>query len=187
MSFLGASSVLFMYCVYLTSMTLLLLCCSSLEHLPLQYVYAMVFAVEEINQSPTLLPGVKLGYHIRDSCALHPWAMQAALSLVSGDSTNCNPVVSLNDSKLDVEEDGKGTKCCFVCNKPKHFLFANENISRFDFTSSSGVPLIIGGASSKTAQMLSKVLEPLSIPLVSVFNLILLMLYYRIYIVHIKT
>ncbi|RCU34448.1 hypothetical protein DVA81_19640, partial [Acinetobacter baumannii] len=37
----------------------------------------MVFALEEINHSTTLLPGVKLGYHIRDSCALHPWAMQA--------------------------------------------------------------------------------------------------------------
>ncbi|XP_054650564.1 extracellular calcium-sensing receptor-like [Dunckerocampus dactyliophorus] len=84
----------------------------------------MVFAVEEINQDPTLLPGVNLGYHIRDSCALHPWATQAALSLVSGDSGSCNPA---DDS----------------------------------------VPLIIGGASSKTAMILSRVLSPLSVPLMS--------------------
>ena len=50
----------------------------------------MVFALEEINQNPNLLPGISLGYHIRDSCALHPWATQAALSLVGGDSTSCN-------------------------------------------------------------------------------------------------
>lgn len=56
----------------------------------MQYVYAMVFAVEEINHSATLLPGVKLGYHIRDSCALHPWTSQAALSLVGGNSTSCS-------------------------------------------------------------------------------------------------
>lgn len=50
----------------------------------------MVFAVEEINHSKTVLPGVKLGYHIFDSCGRPPWALQAALSLVGGDSTSCN-------------------------------------------------------------------------------------------------
>lgn len=50
----------------------------------------MVFALEEINHSSNLLPGLKLGYHIHDSCGLHPWAMQAALSLVGGNSTSCN-------------------------------------------------------------------------------------------------
>lgn len=62
----------------------------SLEILPLQYIYAMVFALEEINHSSNLLPGLKLGYLIHDSCSLHPWAMQAALSLVGGNSTSCN-------------------------------------------------------------------------------------------------
>ncbi|XP_069569064.1 extracellular calcium-sensing receptor-like [Brachyistius frenatus] len=92
-----------------------------LQNLPLQYIYAMVFAFEEINHSTTLLPGVKLGYHIRDSCALPPWAIQAALSLVGGDSTSCD----------------------------------------------QPVPLIIGGASSITAQILSRILGPLSVPLMS--------------------
>nr|XP_046245011.1 extracellular calcium-sensing receptor-like [Scatophagus argus] len=43
----------------------------------------MVFAVEEINRNSTLLPGVKLGYRILDSCGRYPWALQAALSLIS--------------------------------------------------------------------------------------------------------
>ncbi|XP_061683500.1 extracellular calcium-sensing receptor [Syngnathoides biaculeatus] len=95
----------------------------------------MVFAVEEINQSPHLLPGVTLGYHIHDSCALHPWATRAALSLVSGDSSTCTP----GAAPLALSEEGD----------------------------EKGVPLIIGGASSKTAMILSRVLGPLSVPLMS--------------------
>uniref|UniRef100_A0A3Q3L6Q0 Olfactory receptor C family, r1 n=1 Tax=Labrus bergylta TaxID=56723 RepID=A0A3Q3L6Q0_9LABR len=67
----------------------LLVCYLSLEHVPLQYIYAMVFAVEEINNSTTLLQGVKLGYSIFDSCGRPPWALQAALSQTGGDSTSC--------------------------------------------------------------------------------------------------
>lgn len=50
----------------------------------------MVFALEEINHSTMLLPGIKLGYHIFDSCGRPPWALQSALSLVGGDNTSCN-------------------------------------------------------------------------------------------------
>ncbi|XP_023287293.1 extracellular calcium-sensing receptor-like [Seriola lalandi dorsalis] len=95
--------------------------CTGLENLPLQYVYAMVFALEEINHSTTLLPGVKLGYHIHDSCAIPLWALQATLSLVGGDSTSCD----------------------------------------------LPVPLVIGGDSSVTAKILSRILGPLSVPLMS--------------------
>ncbi|XP_057695403.1 extracellular calcium-sensing receptor [Corythoichthys intestinalis] len=109
--------------------------CTGLEQLPLQYIYATVFAVEEINRNPRLLPGVSLGYHIRDSCAMHPWATQAALALVSGDSSTCNLTVT-----------------------PVH---------AFEEGGRKGVPLIIGGASSKTAMILSRVLAPLSVPLMS--------------------
>lgn len=56
----------------------------------LKYTYAMAFAVDEINRNSTLLPGVKLGYHILDSCARYPWALGHALSLVAGDTHSCN-------------------------------------------------------------------------------------------------
>uniref|UniRef100_A0A3Q1J5L1 G-protein coupled receptors family 3 profile domain-containing protein n=1 Tax=Anabas testudineus TaxID=64144 RepID=A0A3Q1J5L1_ANATE len=92
-----------------------------LDYAPLQYVYAMVFALEEINLSKSLLPGVKLGYHIFDSCGQPLWAPQAALSLAGGDST----------------------------------------------TYQHTVPLIIGGASSVTAEIQSRILGPLSVPLIS--------------------
>lgn len=41
---------------------------------------------------------------------------------------------------------------------------------------SSGVPLIIGGTTSKTAQILSRVLAPLSVPLVSSLQLTVLLM-----------
>ncbi|XP_068575571.1 olfactory receptor CR1 [Cebidichthys violaceus] len=98
--------------------------CTGLEDVPLQYIYAMVFAVEEINHSATLLPGVKLGYRILDSCGRPPWALKTALSLVGGDDASC---------------------------------------------SDRRVPLIIGGPSSVTGQILSRTLGPLSVPLISYF------------------
>ena len=61
----------------------------SLDLESLKYMYAMTFAVEEINRNSTLLPGVKLGYRILDSCSRYPWSLQAALSLVGGDTSSC--------------------------------------------------------------------------------------------------
>ena len=58
----------------------------------------MTFAVDEINRNTTLLPGVKLGYRILDSCSRYPWAMQAALSLVGGDTNSCNLTASISQS-----------------------------------------------------------------------------------------
>lgn len=60
----------------------------------LKYMYTMVFAVEEINRDDSLLPGVRLGYRIRDSCSRYPWALDGALSLVTGDSNSCNVAAS---------------------------------------------------------------------------------------------
>ncbi|XP_041796793.1 extracellular calcium-sensing receptor-like [Chelmon rostratus] len=96
--------------------------CTGLDQEPLKYIYAMAFAVEEINGNSTLLPGVKLGYRILDSCSRYPWALQGALSLVGGD------------------------------------------------THSSGgqpVSLLIGAASSTTGIMMSRILGPLSVPVIS--------------------
>ncbi|XP_020563874.1 vomeronasal type-2 receptor 1-like [Oryzias latipes] len=44
----------------------------------------MIFAIEEINNSTELLPGIRLGYQIHDSCAAVPMAMQAAFQLSNG-------------------------------------------------------------------------------------------------------
>uniref|UniRef100_A0A4W4HDP3 G-protein coupled receptors family 3 profile domain-containing protein n=1 Tax=Electrophorus electricus TaxID=8005 RepID=A0A4W4HDP3_ELEEL len=50
----------------------------------LQYSQTLMFAVEEINNSSSLLPGVSLGYKIYDTCTSKAVGVQVALSLVNG-------------------------------------------------------------------------------------------------------
>ncbi|KAJ8332220.1 hypothetical protein SKAU_G00428280 [Synaphobranchus kaupii] len=66
--------------------------CQRLQARSMRWAQGMVFAVEEINQNPYLLPGVKLGYRIVDSCAQHPWSLWGALALVSGRNHTCSKV-----------------------------------------------------------------------------------------------
>ncbi|XP_069498875.1 extracellular calcium-sensing receptor-like [Ambystoma mexicanum] len=47
-------------------------------------VVAMVFAIEEINRTPDLLPNVTLGFRICDSCASDLRALRRSLELLSG-------------------------------------------------------------------------------------------------------
>ncbi|CAL8353059.1 unnamed protein product [Lota lota] len=47
----------------------------------------MIFAVEEINRNPALLPGVRLGYHIMDCCDHIHTSLRALLSLLTHKST----------------------------------------------------------------------------------------------------
>ncbi|CAL8346936.1 unnamed protein product [Arctogadus glacialis] len=95
--------------------------CTGLQVETLKAAYAMVFAVEEINRNPLILPGVKLNYRILDDCSLHPWVLHGAFSLVGGERESWGP----------------------------------------------SVPLIIGGASSTTAIILSRTLASLSVPVIS--------------------
>ncbi|XP_037631629.1 extracellular calcium-sensing receptor-like [Sebastes umbrosus] len=76
--------------------------CTGLDLESLKKLYTMTFAVDEINRNSTLLPGVKLGYRILDSCG-------------------------------------------------------------------QPVPLLIGPASSTITIILSRILGPLSVPLISYF------------------
>uniref|UniRef100_A0A665UMW9 Extracellular calcium-sensing receptor-like n=1 Tax=Echeneis naucrates TaxID=173247 RepID=A0A665UMW9_ECHNA len=100
--------------------------CTGYSHIldleSLKNMYAMTFAVEEINRNSTLLPGVKLGYSIADGCSRYPWALQVALSLIGGDTRRC---------------------------------------------SARPVPLLIGASSSTTGIVLSRILGPLSVPIIS--------------------
>ncbi|XP_023207678.1 extracellular calcium-sensing receptor-like [Xiphophorus maculatus] len=50
----------------------------------------MIFAIEQINNSTELLPGVKLGYQIYDPCASIPVAMHAAIQLLNGNDSVFN-------------------------------------------------------------------------------------------------
>ncbi|XP_078101261.1 extracellular calcium-sensing receptor-like [Sander vitreus] len=59
-------------------------CTGSINTRELRFSRAMIFAIEEINNSTELLPGIKLGYQIYDSCASVPVAVHVAFQLSNG-------------------------------------------------------------------------------------------------------
>uniref|UniRef100_A0A3B4YJD0 Olfactory receptor C family, x3 n=1 Tax=Seriola lalandi dorsalis TaxID=1841481 RepID=A0A3B4YJD0_SERLL len=56
----------------------------------LRWIQTMIFAIKEINQRSDLLPQLKLGFHIRDSCDNIPVSLRALLLLVNGVERNIN-------------------------------------------------------------------------------------------------
>ncbi|XP_034723360.1 extracellular calcium-sensing receptor-like [Etheostoma cragini] len=58
--------------------------CTSLNFRGFQFALAMLFAIEEINNSTDLLPGISLGYKIYDSCASIARSVRVALALANG-------------------------------------------------------------------------------------------------------
>ncbi|XP_068173420.1 extracellular calcium-sensing receptor-like [Antennarius striatus] len=56
-------------------------CTGSIDSRHLRFSRAMIFAIEEINNSTELLPGIKLGYQIHDSCTFAPVTVSVAFQL----------------------------------------------------------------------------------------------------------
>ncbi|XP_062861025.1 extracellular calcium-sensing receptor-like [Trichomycterus rosablanca] len=58
--------------------------CMSLNFRAFQYSQSLIFAIEEINNSSSLLPGVSLGYEIYDTCTSTALGVKAAMALING-------------------------------------------------------------------------------------------------------
>ncbi|XP_044059730.1 extracellular calcium-sensing receptor-like [Siniperca chuatsi] len=71
----------------------------------------MVFAVEEINRNSSLLPGVKLGYRIMDSCDHVHTGLQALFALVSHSKAVMSEVKQMEETenRLNMPKD-RGTR-----------------------------------------------------------------------------
>ncbi|KAJ7995380.1 hypothetical protein DPEC_G00243970 [Dallia pectoralis] len=59
-------------------------CTGSLDSRELRLSRAMIYAIEEINNSSQLLPGVTIGYEIYDACCSVPVAVKVAFQLTNG-------------------------------------------------------------------------------------------------------
>uniref|UniRef100_A0A3P8RRC3 Olfactory receptor C family, n1 n=1 Tax=Amphiprion percula TaxID=161767 RepID=A0A3P8RRC3_AMPPE len=64
-----------------------------------RWTQVMIFAIEEINKDPALLPNISLGYRILNSCASPTNALRAALTLASRPeetefNSSCPPTIS---------------------------------------------------------------------------------------------
>ncbi|KAF3847614.1 hypothetical protein F7725_020642 [Dissostichus mawsoni] len=65
--------------------------CTSLNFRGFQFAQAMLFAVEEINNSTDLLPGISLGYRIYDSCGSIAKSVRVALAFANGNEVVSQP------------------------------------------------------------------------------------------------
>ncbi|XP_049432605.1 extracellular calcium-sensing receptor-like [Epinephelus fuscoguttatus] len=77
-----------------TTMPEPLRCTGSIGFRELRFARAMIFAIEQINNSTELLPGIKLGYQIYDSCGSVPVAVHVAFQL----SSSLDPVFYTSDN-----------------------------------------------------------------------------------------
>ncbi|KAI9538758.1 hypothetical protein NQZ68_012411 [Dissostichus eleginoides] len=114
----------------------------------LRWMLTMTFAIKEINHRSDLLPHLKLGFHIRDSCDDIPVSLSAALLLVNGQPDVGTRAESVNRDK-GLERNSHQNLSCAVA----------QTVS----------PVIIGDAASGVSMALLKTLGSFHIPLVSYF------------------
>ncbi|KAK6296395.1 hypothetical protein J4Q44_G00325370 [Coregonus suidteri] len=60
------------------------LTCSSMNLQDVHFAQTMIFAIEEINNSTSLLPNISIGYRIYDSCGSTLSSMHVAMALMNG-------------------------------------------------------------------------------------------------------
>ncbi|XP_023258217.1 extracellular calcium-sensing receptor-like, partial [Seriola lalandi dorsalis] len=65
--------------------------CTSLNFREFQFAQAMIFAIEEINNSTDLLPGISLGYKMYDTCGSIARSVRVALALANGNEIESAP------------------------------------------------------------------------------------------------
>uniref|UniRef100_A0AAR2ISD6 G-protein coupled receptors family 3 profile domain-containing protein n=1 Tax=Pygocentrus nattereri TaxID=42514 RepID=A0AAR2ISD6_PYGNA len=62
--------------------------CMSVDFRTIQFSQSLIFAIEEINNSSSLLPGVSLGYKMYDTCSSTAMGVRMALALINGNENS---------------------------------------------------------------------------------------------------
>ena len=151
----------------------------------------MIFAVEEINRNSALLPGVRLGYHIMDSCDHVHTSLRALFSILSHSIKGHNALGEDKSDRNNLEEKIKNMQrmsrtIANEGNKEWEKLdFPDEdrkymrgNVTVTESTTDSGrcltgspITAVIGLASSSPTGAIAHILGPFSIPLVIIPSL----------------
>ncbi|XP_056230192.1 extracellular calcium-sensing receptor-like [Seriola aureovittata] len=134
--------------------------CSGFDHRAFRWMMTMVFAVEEINRDSSLLPGVKLGYRIMDSCDHVHTSMQALFSLISHSKGVTAPVKQREET---------GNRLNMAKDKEERMDTSIQCETLPSCLTGSPVPAVIGLASSSPTRAVAHTLGPFNIPLVSYF------------------
>lgn len=113
----------------------------------LRWMQTMTFAIKEINQRSDLLPQLKLGFHIRDSCDDIPVSLRASLLLVNSQPESGSRAESVNRDR----------------ESPESNISSNLGCAALQRTLS---PVIIGDAASGVSMALLRSLGSFHIPLV---------------------
>ncbi|XP_060780409.1 extracellular calcium-sensing receptor-like [Neoarius graeffei] len=74
--------------------------CMSLELRAFQYSQSLIFAIEEINNSSSLLPGVSLGYKIYDTCGSPSLGVKVAMTLVNGNENSISEQICTKPAQV---------------------------------------------------------------------------------------
>ncbi|KAM4742047.1 vomeronasal type-2 receptor 1-like [Anableps anableps] len=137
------------------------------DHRAFRWMMTMVFAVEEINNNSSLLPGVKLGYHILDSCDNVHSSLQALFSLLSFPESVASDkqILEMKNTMNLTYEKGLGAKGLKSDDGAQTLLTTQDETPRC--MSGSPIPAVIGLASSSPTRAVAQVLGCFNIPLLS--------------------
>ncbi|XP_052438221.1 extracellular calcium-sensing receptor [Carassius gibelio] len=70
------------------------LMCTSLNLREFRFAQTMIFAIEEINSKPSLLPNISIGYQIFDSCGSTLASMRSSVALINGQELTAEHICS---------------------------------------------------------------------------------------------
>lgn len=141
----------------------------------------MAFAVHEINHNSSLLPGLKLGYRIMDSCDHIHTSLRALLSLVShskhvgyrmkgvnmGGETGKTNILRTTEVYVAMPHHLENNGNDMTKNVTEEKVDSSTQAKNFpSCLSDSPVPAVIGLASSSPTRAVAQTFGPFDLPLV---------------------